>query len=494
MGFLVQGGLRSDKDTNGLLCGFALFASNLHNRSVIHEVRRSGLFFAMANRKVRHLLLFVLVSVAFGVGVWVLLRFTSLRCRVYQCAEPSNAVSVRNADPDLWARSVEKVKEIRGETENVAIEIPTELRHYDDRRWFLATQVAEVKKFNLQSMQDFVDLAGMIQRGEMVPLPAVTDTYILFGVGARVDGGAFTRYVAKQNIELNDEAGLRDAYARLESAHAKLQKQISDLQSQLATPKKGARTKQEELETEIAARQQELKSNERDKALFNQYYGQYSGQSYGSLESGPKLLRDYESLQALAKGFGGRSFDLDDASDRQALKVYLLSSLRPQALRILEEIAKGYHDKFDRPLSVSSLIRPEQYQRALRRVNRYAVLIDTPPHSTGLAFDIDYRYMSGAEQNFLMNELARMKDRGRIEVIRERGANYHVFAFIDGQRPSDDLITASLDEAGPPVKEANHAEKTPARQRLTPARRKRGGRQPKNHPPRSLKQSDHSDF
>jgi len=62
----------------------------------------------------------------------------------------------------------------------------------------------------------------------------------------------------------------------------------------------------------------------------------------------------------------------------------------------------------------------------------------------------------------VMNDLARMKDEGRIEVIRERGANYHVFAFIDGQRPSDDLITASLDEAGPPVKQtsqANQAEK-----------------------------------
>ena len=100
---------------------------------------------------------------------------------------------------------------------------------------------------------------------------------------------------------------------------------------------------------------------------------------------------------------------------------------------------------------MSSLIRPEQYQRALRRVNRYAVLIDTPPHSTGLAFDIDYRYMSNAEQNFVMNELARLKNEGRIEVLRERGANYHVFAFIDGHRPSDDLITSSLDEAGRPV-------------------------------------------
>ena len=86
----------------------------------------------------------------------------------------------------------------------------------------------------------------------------------------------------------------------------------------------------------------------------------------------------------------------------------------------------------------------------------------TPPHSTGLAFDIDYRYMSVAEQNFLMNELARIKNEGRIEVIRERNANYHVFAFVNGTRPSDDLISASLEEAGaPPPEEAQHIEAKP---------------------------------
>jgi Family of unknown function (DUF5715) len=256
---------------------------------------------------------------------------------------------------------------------------------------------------------------------------------------------------------------LSDAYVRLESAHAKLQRQISVLQTQLGALKKGDSTKQDELQKEITARQKELKSTDEEKAQLNQYYEQHYGQSSGSPESQPKLLRDYESLQTLARNFRGRSLNLDDPSDRQALKVYLLSSLRPQALKILEEIAKAYHDKFDRPLPVSSLTRPEQYQRALRKVNRYAVLIDTPPHSTGLAFDIDYRYMSGAEQNFLMIELARLKDEGRIEVIRERGANYHVFAFIDGQRPSDDLITASLEDAGGSEKETNQAEKTEAK-------------------------------
>ncbi|HEV2826246.1 MAG TPA: DUF5715 family protein [Pyrinomonadaceae bacterium] len=402
----------------------------------------------MANLKARYLLLIIFVTAAFAAGAWALTRFTH---EGPSSVESSKAAAPPASDPDLWARSMEKVKEDRGGTGNVAIEIPAQLRHYDERRWFLATQVAAVKKFKLQPVQDFVDLAAMIQRGEIIPLPAVTDTYILFGVGARVDGDAFTRYVADQNLQLNDEAGLRAAYARVETEHAKLQKEISDLQAQLRSLKNDTDKKQDELENELSARLQELKSNEADQALISQYYGHPSG----SPESGPKLWRDYDSLQALARDFGGRSFNLDDSSDRQTLKVYLLSSLRPQALKVLEEIAKRYHDNFARPLPVSSLIRPEQYQRALRRVNRYAVLIDTPPHSTGLAFDIDYRYLSNAEQNFVMKELARLKDEGRIEVIRERGANYHVFAFIDGHRPSDDLITASLDEVGPPAKQTN---------------------------------------
>ena len=401
------------------------------------------------NRRARQLLVLIVASAAIAVGAWALLRFKALKRQALR--QSDNASNLRSADPDLWTRGMEKVKEDRG---GGAIEIPPELRHYDDRHWFLATQVAEVRKFNVQSCQDFVDLAAMIERGEVVSLPAVTDTYILFGVGAKADAGGFSRYIDDHNIELYDEAELRDAYARLDSARSKLQTEISGLQTQLAALKKDS-TKQDELQKEITARQQELKSNDEEKALLDRTYGQP--------ESRQKLLRDYESLQALAKNFGGRSFNLDDSSDRQAMKVNMLSSLRPEGLKILEEVAKAYHDKFDRPLPVSSLVRPEQYQHALRRVNRNAVLIDTPPHSTGLAFDIDYRYMSGAEQNFLMTELARMKDEGRIEVIRERNANYHVFAFIDGQRPSDELITASLDEASVPVQEANHATKTPAK-------------------------------
>lgn len=406
-------------------------------------------------------MLLIIVCSLTGLGVLAFLRYQNVK-RLRQSEYLANRASPQTTDADLWARAVERIKEDRGETGGAAIEIPTQLRHYEDRHWFLATQVAEVEKFNVQSCQDFVDLAALLERGELVSLPAVTENYILFGVGARVDNGAFSRYVDDHNIALYNETALRDAYLRLDSARLKLQTEISGLQTRLAALNKAERTKQRELQKEmreqqkeILARQQELQADADEKALLDRAYGQP-----GSRQA---LLRDYESLQALAMNFAGRSYNLDDSTDRYALKVSMLSSLRPPALKILEEVAKAYRDKFARPLPVSSLVRPEQYQQALRRVNRNAVLIDTPPHSTGLAFDIDYRYMSGEEQNFLMTELARLKDEGHIEVIRERTANYHVFAFIDGKRPSDELISASLEEASERVQEAHHETKLPTK-------------------------------
>src|SRR5712691_9667641 len=166
----------------------------------------------MTNREVRHFLPLVVVSLAFGAGVWALLRFTPRIRLENQSADPFTTATIRSADPDLWARSMERVKEDRGETGNVPLEVPPELRHYEDRHWFLATQVAEVRKHNIQTCQDFVDLAAMIERGEIVPVPAVTDTYILFGVGAKADEGAFSRYANDQSIGLYNEAQLRDEY------------------------------------------------------------------------------------------------------------------------------------------------------------------------------------------------------------------------------------------------------------------------------------------
>ncbi len=313
----------------------------------------------------RRAFLFVIIAALIGSTAWAVRRFLSVkRLRKATIQIPTLA---NNFTADHWTAAVEKVKADRGEPMGggAAVTTPAELKHYSERYWFLATQIADVAKHNVHSCRDYFDLAALIQRGEMVSVPGVTETYVLYGVGQRVDDEAFTP-----------------------------------------------------AENSVA---------------------------------------DYTALQSLAKDLGGRSYNLEDPLDREALKGSMLSSLRPAALKILEEVASAYHRQFGRPLPVSSLVRPEQYQQSLRRVNRNAVLIETPPHSTGLAFDIDYRYMSGAEQSFVMAELARLKNEGRIEAIRERNANYHVFAFIDGTRPSDDLIASKLDEAVPPGREAHHA-------------------------------------
>lgn len=402
----------------------------------------------------RRYIVLILASAAAGLAVWAALHFTAPKLRQLLISSAPPAAPII-PEAELWARGLEKVKADRGEeATKVALQIPPQLQHYEERRWFLATQVAEVHKQNVQSCQDFIDLAAMIVRGEMKTVPSATETYILFGVGAKADDGVFTRYQDDQNVELYSEAQLRDRYTEIETERARLQKEIADLKSQSGAPKK-SRPAKGAASKEIAARQQELQTLDEDKTLLDQFYAQPASRE--------RLFNEYEALKTLAKNFGGRSFDIDNPVDRQAMKLSMLRSVRAEAFNVLEELAADYHRAFDRPLPVSSLVRPEQYQHVLHKVNRNATLIDTPPHSTGLAFDIDYRYMGPAEQNFVMSELARMKDAGRIEVLRERNANYHVFVFIDGTRPDDTLITASLDEAGTPVKEANHADMKPAK-------------------------------
>lgn len=327
----------------------------------------------------RRRVLLVLILLIAGVAAWRIIRFTSeRRNRLFQSASDLSSLAANSATYS-WDAAVEQVKAPRGEELGGALEVPPELKHYEERYWFLATQVAEIEKYNVHTVQDYLDLAAMIEGGDLVPVPAVTETFILLGVGQRADEDPFTKFDEENN----------------------------------------------------------------------------------AVSANPD---EYLAIQKLAQNFNGRSFDLENPYDRHVLKINMLSTIRPQALKIIEEVAAAYHQKFDRLLPVSSLVRPEQYQHSLRRVNRNAVTIDTPPHSTGLAFDIDYRYMSVAEQNFLMAALAQIKNEGRIEVIRERNANYHVFAFVNGTRPSDDLVSASLEKAGaPPPEEANHTEAKPVK-------------------------------
>jgi hypothetical protein len=125
--------------------------------------------------------------------------------------------------------------------------------------------------------------------------------------------------------------------------------------------------------------------------------------------------------------------------------MHLLSALRPPARAQLEEIARAYAEKFGRPLPVTSLIRTKEYQWQLGEAgNPNAIRIDVPPHTTGLAFDIYTYYMGAAEQQFLLDLIARLEREGRVEALRENRHHIHVFAFADGRPPAERLIKESL--------------------------------------------------
>lgn len=348
-----------------------------------------------------------------------------------------------------WTLAVQQVKADRGEPmgKQAKVDIPHQVRHYGDTRRFLAIQVAEVKEHGLRTPQDLVELGEMVAKGEMVSLPPATDKYVLFGVGAHARKNAFTRYINGTSVPVYDDNGLRREYQQMAEARTHREQEIATLKQEMSGLGKKERSKRGKLQSQITAAQAVIKANNEDKELLDRFYD--------NAETREQLFNQYRSLEALAKNFRERDFDIEDDTARRDMKVRLLSSMRPEALAVLEEIADGYYEKFQRPLPITSLVRPDEYQHALSKVNPNATKIETPPHSTGLAFDIYYRYMTAAEQAHVMDHLSKLKDAARIEVLRENRDHYHVFAFVDGNRPNERLIAASRSgNAAAPVAKA----------------------------------------
>jgi Family of unknown function (DUF5715) len=385
----------------------------------------------------------LVVALLAAVIITALLTAPGLRRRGqrgYATLMALTSTTAEAAETDLWNQAVLKVKEDRGEAmgRQAQVDVPSELLHYSDSRRFLAIQVAEWREHRFQTPHDFVDLARQIERGELVELKRVSDDYVLFGVGGLADRDHFTHYDQDRGkrIALYGEAELAQEYTRLAESGTKLEDEIDELRQELKAVGRGARAKRVKLQAEMSGREKALKASREKKEQLDTFYG--------DAERRRQLTGDYEALASLAANLYGRSYDITDPASRQRMKIRMLSFLRPEALKVLEEIAASYRQKFDRPIPVTSLVRPDEYQHMLSKVNPNATLIDTPPHSTGLAFDINYRYMTAEEQAFVMDYLARLEDAGRIEVLRENRDHYHVFAFIDGVRPSEAFINESL--------------------------------------------------
>lgn len=149
----------------------------------------------------------------------------------------------------------------------------------------------------------------------------------------------------------------------------------------------------------------------------------------------------YQSLAKLAENFGGQKYDLNNGRDRRQIRIRLLRMFHPRAKPILEELAKAYNQKFNRPLRVTSLTRSMDYQISLNATNPNSFKVrgagSLPPHTSGCAFDLSRKHLTAEEQNFVMAKLAEMENRGVLDALREGGANacFHVFIYPDGKPP-----------------------------------------------------------
>jgi Family of unknown function (DUF5715) len=277
---------------------------------------------------------------------------------------------------------------------------PPELMLYPDRKRFLAIQVAAANTEKYARPSDLASLARLVRDGELQTLPALGQDYVLDGVGEDVKEDPLAHFDAATGLEVPLVAD--PAEAEREAAELSASKRPKD--------------------AERAALMRKL---------------------YGDPASRALLARDYEAVTALAKDFGGETYDLRDPEDREAFQSRLLSALRPAARQVMLELAAKYHARFGRCLPVVSMVRTERYQRLLSRVNANATHIDVPPHTTGEAFDITYRYMPSDEQNFLMAEIAALEDAGKVEALRERRNCFHVFCFASGHGPEETAIAAA---------------------------------------------------
>jgi hypothetical protein len=377
-------------------------------------------------------------------SVWLLLLVLALPAgcrRMRQAAVMPAPVTAPPAMIDPWQEAALKVEEDRGEAmgRQAKVEVPSQLKQRDDRRRFLGVQVAEWREQRLQTPHDFADLIPLIRKGELVELPPLGQNYILYGVGHSASDEPLTHYdkAAGKSVTLYaGDAELEQEHTQIADSLKLLEETVNGLKNELKAAPKRDRTLRTRLQSEITENERAMKALRERKKLLDSFYQK---------EDARRLLADeYATISTLARDFGGRAYDLQDAAQRKAFKVRLLSHLRPAALKVLEEVAKTYWDKFGRPLAVTSLVRPDEYQRQLRETNPNATLIEVPPHTTGLAFDLYYRYMNAAEQTFIMSELGRLQDEGRIEVLRENRDHYHVFAFADGRRPDEDLIQQTI--------------------------------------------------
>lgn len=381
------------------------------------------------------------------------------------------------ADP--YTEAVLKIEEDRGEDigRKAKAEIPAELKHYSETRRFMAVQEASTREASLKSPHDFAELAAWIKEGLLIEAPKLGRGYVLYGVGLAATG-ALTHYDAAHGRSVPlfaDDAALKSYTDELDKQHTQFQDELKDLNEKLKSVGKKDKQARAQLNADVKAKSKELAGVEDALKTLKLYYA--------APKQRAALFAEYETLASLARDFGGRSYDLHDVDASKEFQARMLTYVRPAALAAMEALGSAYREKFGRALPITSLIRTEEYQRTLREAgNANAGNFRVEPHTTGLAFDVYYHFMTAAEQQFVMDEIARLERDGRVEALRELRDHYHVFAFPRGVRPDDELVDNILKGRARDADDPKETkEKTPAREKKAAstkpaARDKKGAR------------------
>jgi uncharacterized protein DUF5715 len=319
--------------------------------------------------------------------------------------------------PETWAAAIEKVEERRGSPGR--IDVPSELRHYDDRRRFLALQMADSKEEGFDLPHDQGELVEMIKKHELVEMPALGDDYILYDIGTAAREDPLSHYDAATNKDVKLFPDF-DAYSAYDAQLEEEEKHPG---------KTGAKARDE-------------------RELLSKFYSDPVERE--------TLFAEYKAVTDMAYDFRGLSYDLNIPAERTRFQVRLLSFIRPEARETLLKLAHDYHEEFGRRLPISSLVRTQRYQRRMVRNSPNATGVDLAPHTTGMAFDISYKFMAPDEQNFVMKEAAELEDEGKVESLRERNNSFHIYTYADGHRPDEEVVTGFLPEV-----EAAHPSSAP---------------------------------
>lgn len=356
---------------------------------------------------------------------------------------------------DPYAEAVLKLEEDRGEAagRKATVEIPQELRQYSEARRFLAIQGAAAAEAGIRPPHDFAELAGMITGGrELVEVPRLGRGFALYGVGLTATG-ALTHYDLKAKKVVPLYASLEELEAAergLAEERERLRNGLQEIEVRLRELGRGERQARAQLTADAAARRKELTTVADKEKLLVVYYGKPGAKARE--KTGERLFAEYAAIERLARDFGGRSYDLRDPAASREFQARMLSYVRPPVLALMEELGTAYEEKFGRRLPITSLVRTEEYQRLLRESgNPNAADVAPPPHTTGFAFDVYYRYLTAAEQEFVMEEIARLERAGRVEALRELRDHYHIFVFDEGRPPAPASVDKILGRRSKPA-------------------------------------------